>query len=199
MPPKKKHELPLEMVRRQPQLVPTILRTVFDLEFPDQADATISSESFADFEPAELRCDATVLLDDPSKPSHGVVVEVQTRFEKGKLYSWPAYLATLRRRYKCGTTLLVICPDPARKLLEEMVKTAGYEWQSDWAKSHRAEGRAEGEAQGEAKALLLMMEARGLVVSDEIRERVTGCTDTDQLERWVKRAAVIDKAEDLLD
>lgn len=70
------------MVRRQPQLVPTILRTVFDLEFPDQADATISSESFADFEPAELRCDATVLLDDPSKPSHGVVVEVQTRFEK---------------------------------------------------------------------------------------------------------------------
>lgn len=120
--PKKKHELPLEMVRRQPQLVPTILRTVFDLEFPDQADATISSESFADFEPAELRCDATVLLDDPSKPSHGVVVEVQTRFEKGKLYSWPAYLATLRRRYKCGTTLLVICPEPARKLLEEMVK-----------------------------------------------------------------------------
>lgn len=101
------------MVRRQPQLVPTILRTVFDLEFPDQADATISSESFADFEPAELRCDATVLLDDPSKPSHGVVVEVQTRFEKGKLYSWPAYLATLRRRYKCGTTLLVICPDQA--------------------------------------------------------------------------------------
>lgn len=44
-----------------------------------------------------------------------------------------------------------------------------------------------------------MMEARGLVVSDEIRERVTGCTDTDQLERWVKRAAVIDKAEDFLD
>jgi hypothetical protein len=42
------------MVRNQPQLVPTILRTVFGLDFPDTGGATISSESFADFRPAEL-------------------------------------------------------------------------------------------------------------------------------------------------
>ncbi|WP_243719271.1 hypothetical protein [Actinomadura sp. 7K534] len=81
------------------------------------------------------------------------------------------------------------------KLLEEIVNVAGYEWQSEFAKTHRGEGRAE----GEAKAVLLVLGARGITVPNEIRERVTNCTDIDQLERWVQRAAVIDKAEDLLE
>jgi hypothetical protein len=70
-----------------------------------------------------------------------------------------------------------------------------YEWKSDFAKTHRAEG----EAKGEAKSVLLVLKARGINVPNEVRERVTNCTDTDRLERWVQRAAVIDKAEDLLD
>ncbi|TDC83514.1 hypothetical protein [Actinomadura sp. 7K507] len=85
--------------------------------------------------------------------------------------------------------------EAACKLLEEIVNIAGYEWQSDFAKTHRAEGRAE----GEAEAVLLVLDARGIAVPNDIRERVTNCTDTDQLGRWVQRAAVIDKAEDLLD
>ncbi|MFG2021472.1 hypothetical protein [Actinomadura geliboluensis] len=72
---------------------------------------------------------------------------------------------------------------------------AGYEWKSDFAKTHRAEGRTE----GEAKALLVVLEGRRIAVPDEVRRRVMGCTDSDQLERWLKRAAVVDRAEDLLD
>ncbi|NKZ02887.1 hypothetical protein [Actinomadura latina] len=87
----------------------------------------------------------------------------------------------------------------ARKLLEEIVKTADYEWESDFAKNHIARGEAKGEARGEAKSVLLVLKARGIAVPNEVRERVESCTDTDQLERWVQRAAVIDKAEDLLD
>ncbi|MFF4241090.1 hypothetical protein ACFYYL_34900 [Actinomadura geliboluensis] len=71
----------------------------------------------------------------------------------------------------------------------------GYEWRSDFAKIHRAQGRAE----GEAKALLVVLEGRGIAVPNEVRRRVMGCTDSDQLERWLKRAAVVDRAEDLLD
>ncbi|MBO2463294.1 hypothetical protein J4709_37585 [Actinomadura sp. LCR2-06] len=74
-----------------------------------------------------------------------------------------------------------------------------YEWQSDFAKTHIAEGEVKGEAKGEAKSVLLVLDARGLSVPDSVRERVTGCTDTDQLERWVRRAAVIDRAEQLFD
>ncbi|MEU8802140.1 hypothetical protein [Spirillospora sp. NPDC048819] len=287
------HELPLEMVRNRPQLVPTILRTVFGLDLPDDGLATLTSESYAELNPAELRCDATVLLDDPEKPTHGVVVESQLRFKPDKLFSWPAYLALLRHRRKCDVTLLVFCRDQAgaracgapidmghprwvlepltvhpgmlppitdpdqarrlpelailstpahaegphaeavltsvsaaleevreqgrdtgalyhdflttqlseaaRKFLEDTVAIKNYEWQSDFAKTHRAEGRAEGEVRGEAKSLLLFLRARGIDVPDDIRERITGCTDTDQLERWVQRAAVIDSADQLLD
>ncbi|MFF4241088.1 hypothetical protein ACFYYL_34890 [Actinomadura geliboluensis] len=77
----------------------------------------------------------------------------------------------------------------------------GYEWKSDFAKKHRAEGRAEGlaeaRAEGAARAVLIVLEARGITVSGETRQRITSCMDTDQLECWAKRAALVDKAEDL--
>lgn len=66
-----------------------------------------------------------------------------------------------------------------------------YKWTSDFAKTHIA--------MGEAKMLLLVLEARGIAVPDDVRERVTSCADPEQLERWIQRAVVIDKAEDLLD
>ncbi|WP_433246899.1 hypothetical protein [Actinomadura nitritigenes] len=70
-----------------------------------------------------------------------------------------------------------------------------YEWQSDFAKTHIAEGRAE----GEADAVLSVLETRGITVPNDIRDKVTGCTDIDQLKRWVRRAVVIDHAEELFD
>ncbi|MFI0350363.1 hypothetical protein [Actinomadura sp. 9N407] len=288
------HELPLEMVRNRPDLVPALLRSVFRLDVPSDVQVTLASESYADLNPAELRCDATVLLNDPDRPSLGVVVESQLRPREEKTFSWPAYLALLRLRRRCPVTLLVFCPDQAtaqgcaapidmghpewvlkpltvypeilppvtdesmarrlpelavlsapahadgpnaeavvsslsaafatltgdtgklyhdyvvsrlsdaaRKLLEETVKIEDYEWTSDFAITHRAEGKAQGLAQGlaegEARSVLLVLDARGLDVPSDVRERVTGCTDSDQLERWVRRAATVDTAEELLD
>ncbi|TDB87612.1 hypothetical protein E1264_14100 [Actinomadura sp. KC216] len=284
--PTKEHEVPLEMVRNQPQLAPTILRTVFGIDLPEEAPASVASESTPGLNPAELRCDATILLDGPEDPTWGIIVESQLRYDKEKSFSWPGYLALLRGRHKCPVILLVFCPnsataqacakpidmghpewvlkpltfhpgmlppvtdveearrlpelsvlstpvhsegphaksvltsvaaaidalsrdsgelyddylkgrlsEAAREILEEIVKTAGYEWQSDFAKSHIARGRAE----GEAKMLLLMLEARGVAIPDDVRKRVTDCTDTAQLERWAKRAAVIEDARDLFD
>lgn len=99
------------MVRNRPRLVPTILRRVFGMNMSDDGLITLSSESYVDFHPTELRFDATVLVDDAKKPRHGVVVESQTSFKQEKTFSWPAYLALLRLRHKCGATLLVFCPD----------------------------------------------------------------------------------------
>lgn len=139
--PSTEHEVPLAMVRNQPALVPTILRTVFGLDMPGDAhSATITSESFAGLNPAELRCDATVLA------GVAAAIDVPTRDEKTK------ETAELYHDY-----LVSQLSESARKLLEEIAKTAGYEWQSDFAKSHIAKG----EAIGEAKMLLLMLEARG--------------------------------------
>ena len=52
----------------------------------------------------------------------------------------------------------------------------------------RAEGRAEGETRGEAKMLLRVLAARGFAVTDDVRERVVGCTDAGRLETWADRA-----------
>lgn len=58
------------------------------------------------------------------------------------------------------------------------------------------EGKAQGEARGEAKGVLRVLEVRGLPVSDEVRARVTACTDLDRLNDWLDRAGTVQSAED---
>jgi hypothetical protein len=63
----------------------------------------------------------------------------------------------------------------------------------------KAEGKAEGKARGEAKGILRMLEYRRLPISDEVRERITTCTDLDRLDDWLERAGTVERAEDLFD
>ena len=42
-----------------------------------------------------------------------------------------------------------------------------------------------------------MLHKRGIVLSDEQRARITGCTDLDQLERWAGRVLEVSTAEEL--
>ncbi len=53
------------------------------------------------------------------------------------------------------------------------------------------------ETQGSARMLLLTLKARGIAVSDEARERITGCTDEQQFEDWILRAQTITTADEL--
>lgn len=84
--------------------------------------------------------------------------------------------------------------------------SATYEYQSDFARRYffqgksegRAEGKAEGEAKGEAKALLTVLEARGIDVPGPARHRITECTDTNQLETWIRRATTATTIDDVL-
>lgn len=95
--------------------------------------------------------------------------------------------------------------DAARAALEAIMK--GYEYQSDFARKYfgrgreegREEGRKEGEASGEARALLAVLEVRGIKVSKSIRQRVLACTDVAELDRWVRRATVVKKASELFE
>ncbi|MFI1503622.1 hypothetical protein [Streptomyces sp. NPDC020597] len=57
------------------------------------------------------------------------------------------------------------------------------------------EFRDEGRAQRGAEDILLVLNARGLDVSDEVRERVTGCDDPDLLRHWLTRAVTASSAE----
>ncbi|MFJ9666397.1 hypothetical protein ACIRPP_17555 [Streptomyces sp. NPDC101219] len=57
----------------------------------------------------------------------------------------------------------------------------------------------EGKAEGEARGILRVLEVRGIPVSDEVRQRITDCTDLDVLGDWLDRSGTVERAEDLFD
>jgi hypothetical protein len=62
----------------------------------------------------------------------------------------------------------------------------------------KAEGMAEGMAKGMAEAVLRVLAARGLPASEDLRRRILGTTDLDQLQRWLEQAALVTAADELL-
>ena len=56
---------------------------------------------------------------------------------------------------------------------------------------------ARAKAKGKAEALLLVLIARGLPISQDIRERVLSCEDASALERWLERAVKIEATAEL--
>ena len=85
----------------------------------------------------------------------------------------------------------------ARAALEDLMASGGYEFQSEFAKKHQAKRRAEGKAEGRADAVLDVLEARGLRVSEEARSRILACTDPAQLSVWVRKAVTVTSVEQL--
>ena len=56
-------------------------------------------------------------------------------------------------------------------------------------------GRAKGKLETQIESVLLVLEARGIAVSEEQRQRVQSCHDEDVLTRWMKAAATAESAE----
>ncbi len=50
---------------------------------------------------------------------------------------------------------------------------------------------------GWVRSVLIVLNARGLIVSDAVRNRVESCTDPDQLLSWLYWAANADSLEDV--
>jgi hypothetical protein len=88
-----------------------------------------------------------------------------------------------------GDLVLSSLNEAARQALEAMMK--GYEYQSDFAKKYVAEG--------EARALLAVLRARSIPVSEAVRERIIAEKDAERLERWLERATVASSAAEVID
>ncbi|GGO21880.1 hypothetical protein GCM10010116_44080 [Microbispora rosea subsp. aerata] len=75
------------------------------------------------------------------------------------------------------------------------MKTETYEYLSDWARDNIAKGRAE----GQAEAILTVLSARGIEVSEDVSERIRRCHDLDRLAAWLRAAATADSPDELFD
>lgn len=62
----------------------------------------------------------------------------------------------------------------------------------------RSEGEAEGEVRGTAQATLKVLEVRGIAVSESQRQETLRCHDLDQLDRWLRRAALASSIDEVL-
>jgi len=67
------------------------------------------------------------------------------------------------------------------------------------AEQLRHEGRQVGELLAQRRALLAVLEARGLPIPDDVRARVESCDDPAQLQLWIVRAATVHSVDLLFD
>jgi hypothetical protein len=79
-----------------------------------------------------------------------------------------------------------------------MTTTVGSEYRSELFRQIAAEHEARGEAIGEARAVLTVLDARGVHVPDDIREHILACTDLTQLDTWLRRATTATTAEQVI-
>ena len=79
-----------------------------------------------------------------------------------------------------------------------MSTTPGYEHRGELVRSMAKENQKIGEARGKASAVLTLLEARGVAVPADARERILACTDMAQLDSWLRRVVTATDIEELL-
>jgi len=277
------HEGIVELFRSDPALVAELIQGPLGVALPAFSHARVEPSTMAELKPAQVHADLVVVLREGSRPVLGVVVEVQRKEDPDKLFTWPAYVAWLRRELRTEACVLVITQServanwasrtivmgpggvlrplvlrpslvpvvdaiqdarkaPELAVLSAMVHGGGHvETAVEVAVAastavqgldrdrfllyfgliHAALGEAarkafdmhpqaikffdesqqqsydRGRAASMSAAVLVVLEARGLAVSDAQRERVASTTDLETLDRWVRRAATVSSTDEL--
>lgn len=101
------HEGIVELFRCDPGLAVQLLRGL-GLEVPPFAEARVETGALTQLNPAELRADLVISLGASGLPVLAVIVEAQRDQDENKLFSWPAYVGSLRHRLRCPVCLLVV-------------------------------------------------------------------------------------------
>jgi hypothetical protein len=208
--PSSLHEALIEIFRNRPSLAAELLSDAFDLRVPRYERIRLESGEFADVAPTQYRADVVVVLadgetpvvTDPAEagraPELAVLSAMAHGGRAGREPVLKAFLSVLsavdeERATLYSDVVLSVLPEAASRYLEAMMRSGTYEYQSDFVRRYvfqgRAEGRAQGRAEGEAKAVLEVLDARGMDVPEDVRARVVGCTDLEQLKSWLRRAA----------
>jgi hypothetical protein len=85
------------------------------------------------------------------------------------------------------------------------MRSARTPYKSAWANHHHAEGydegivegRVEGRVEGLARAVLELLDARKVRLTDRYRQQIADCRDESQVLNWLRRAATATSAEEL--
>ncbi|SDK11846.1 hypothetical protein [Nonomuraea jiangxiensis] len=86
-----------------------------------------------------------------------------------------------------------------RQVMEEIMSSATWPVYSPFAREHFTNGRAAGLSEGKARAVLTVLKARGVAVSDDALTAITSCTDQERLDDWAHRAATALTVDELFE
>ncbi len=81
--------------------------------------------------------------------------------------------------------------------LTNLLQRRGYDSLEAVQAESEARGEARGKVQGGMQTLLMMLDARGIALSEAQRQTIMNSQDPEQLRLWVHRAAVVDSADAL--
>ncbi|MBW8484367.1 hypothetical protein [Actinomadura parmotrematis] len=111
--PSSRHEHPIELIRKCPEVVIPLLEQILGFPVPPTARVHSLSEEATQVVPATYRADNVVLLEpkDERSPRLAVIVEMQLAKDPRKLFTWPLYATEVRARLECPVVLVTICPD----------------------------------------------------------------------------------------
>jgi len=102
------HDGIIELFRHDPRLAAYLLRGPLGVALPVFSEALVEPSTMAELRPAQVHADLVVVLREGARPVLGVIVEVQRKEDAEKLFSWPAYVAWLRRELRAEVCLLVV-------------------------------------------------------------------------------------------
>jgi hypothetical protein len=271
------HEGVVELFRTDPGLAAELLQGPLGTELPAFSEARVESGTLTQLNPAELRADLVISLRDGARCLLAIIIEAQREKDEDKLFSWPAYVASLRHRLRCEVCLLVITQServanwasrtirlgpgssfeplvlrpsfvpviedatearetPELAVLSAMAHGAGnvetavrvalaaasaareldrdhfllyfglivaalskaarkafqmHPQGAQFFDESQRESFDRGRAAEKAAAVLDVLDARGLTITDAERERILGCKDLETLTRWHRRAVTV--------
>jgi hypothetical protein len=146
-------------------------------------------------DPHVIGPDNMPLITDPAQAAEDVVFSVfalltqrlhpEVEQAMGPLMSALETLDTDTARYYAEFVEGGLGEGCQREIWKKIMKTMTYGYVSELKQEFREEGQAE----GEAKALLAVLAARGLDLTEAERERIRSCTDHERLLAWTVRAA----------
>jgi hypothetical protein len=110
--PSSLHESLVRFFELNPAFAVRLVEDITGIVLPKHREARITTTTFSELDPPELRSDVVTLLED-GHPVFAIVVEVQLSRKEEKRRSWLAFTAGLTRRLKCDVCVLVFTRDAA--------------------------------------------------------------------------------------
>src|SRR5262245_66330975 len=104
--PSGEHESPIALAREDPSVITAMLARVFGVKVPDDLQAQPWPTEVTVKDPRSYRADYMALFHDAAgQAALATALESQLRWDPGKQWTWPLYVASLQSEVKVPTAL----------------------------------------------------------------------------------------------